>query len=187
VLPALLVGLALAHVALFRRHGVTASPKADLSRVDAFYPKQLLKDLIATLVVVGMVLFLAIREHGAPLDAPADPSSDYPARPEWYFLGLFQLLKYFHGPFEIVGTVVLPALVGLYLFGLPLLDRKSGTALRGRLAPVVPLALIGVAVVALTLKARGDDAADAAFQKERIKADHRAEVATRIARAGVPP
>ncbi|MBX3225167.1 MAG: cytochrome bc complex cytochrome b subunit, partial [Labilithrix sp.] len=102
VLPALLVALVAAHVALFRRHGVTPPAKADLSRVDAFFPKQLFKDVVAVLAVVGIVFVLAIREHGAPLDAPADPSSDYPARPEWYFLALFQLLKYFHGPLEIV-------------------------------------------------------------------------------------
>ena len=38
-----------------------------------------------------------VRSHGAPLEAPADPSSAYDARPEWYFLPLFQLLKYLPG------------------------------------------------------------------------------------------
>ena len=33
--------------------------------------------------------------RGANLDAPAVPGGTYPARPEWYFLFLFQLLKYF--------------------------------------------------------------------------------------------
>jgi ubiquinol-cytochrome c reductase cytochrome b subunit len=187
VLPAAVALLAFGHVALFRRHGVTPSPKADLSRVDAFFPKQLLKDTIAVLVVLAMVFGQALGQHGAPLDAPADPSSDYPARPEWYFLGLFQLLKYFHGPLEIVGTVVLPALAGLYLFALPLLDRKEGTALRGRLVPLAPLAGIGLAAVLLTWAAKSQDATDAAFQKERAKADARASVAARLAMDGVPP
>jgi ubiquinol-cytochrome c reductase cytochrome b subunit len=187
VLPAALALLAVMHVALFRRHGVTTSPKADLDKVDAFYPKQLFKDTIATLVVVGVVFFLAMGEHGAPLDAPADPSSDYPARPEWYFLGLFQLLKYFHGPLEIVGTVVLPTLAGLYLFALPLLDRAEGTAIRGRIKPLFPVALLGVGIVLLTWAAKGSDAADAAFQKERAKADVRAAAAVKLAMDGVPP
>jgi ubiquinol-cytochrome c reductase cytochrome b subunit len=187
VLPALLVALVLAHVALFRRHGVTAAPKADLSRVDSFFPKQLFKDVAAVIVVVGIVLSLAMARHGAPLDAPADPSSDYPARPEWYFLALFQLLKYFHGPLEIVGTVVLPTLIGLYLFALPLIDRKDGTAVRDRVGPLLPLLLIGFGAVGLTWKAARDDAADAGFQKERVKADVRAAAATRLAMDGVPP
>lgn len=187
LLPSLLVVLAGAHVALFRKHGVTPSAKADLERVDTFFPKQLLKDLVAVLAVVAVVFVMAWREHGAPLDAPADPSSDYPARPEWYFLALFQLLKYFHGPLEIVGTVVLPAVLGAYLFALPLLDRKPGTALRGRVGPLVPLALIAAGAAGLTLQAQRSDASDPAFQKERVKADERASIANRIAKEGVPP
>jgi ubiquinol-cytochrome c reductase cytochrome b subunit len=187
VLPALLVGLVGLHVALVRKHGVTPPAKADLSRVDPFFPKQVLRDLGAVLGVVALVLVATWAEHGAPLDAPADPSSDYPARPEWYFLALFQLLKYFHGPLEIVGTVVLPSVVGAYLFALPLLDRKPGTALRGRVVPLVPLALIAAAAVGLTVQAQRQDAHDLAFQKERAKADERSAIANRIAKAGVPP
>lgn len=187
VLPALLIGLVAAHVALFRKHGVTPSPKADLKRVDPFFPKQVLKDVLAVLAVVVVVFVLTWAEHGAPLDAPADPSSDYPARPEWYFLALFQLLKYFHGPLEIVGTVVLPGVIGAYLFALPLLDRKPGTALHGRVRPLVPLALIAAGAVGLTLQAGRQDASDPAFQKERVKADERAAIANRIAKEGVPP
>lgn len=187
VLPALLAGLVGAHVALFRKHGVTPGAKADPSRVDLFFPKQLAKDLVAVLLVVAVVFAMTLAEHGAPLDAPADPSSDYPARPEWYFLALFQLLKYFHGPMEIVGTVVLPTVVGAYLFALPLLDRKPGTALRRRIGPLVPLALIAAGAAGLTVLAQRQDAHDPAFQKERVKADERATIANRIAKEGVPP
>ena len=44
-------------------------------------------------------------------------------RPEWYFLFLFELLKYFPGSLEWVGVVVLPGLFFVFLFLLPLLDR----------------------------------------------------------------
>src|SRR5438094_549844 len=67
---------------------------------------------------------------GANLDAPADPARPYPARPEWYFLFLFQLLKYFEGEQELIGTVVIPMGAGLVLALLPLLGfgrmRKFG-------------------------------------------------------------
>jgi quinol-cytochrome oxidoreductase complex cytochrome b subunit/mono/diheme cytochrome c family protein len=60
--------------------------------------------------------------RGADLDAPADASTQsYPARPEWYFLFLFQLLKYFPGEQEILASVLIPQGVGLLLFLLPLL------------------------------------------------------------------
>ncbi len=191
VLPALLAALVAAHVALARRHGVTPPATADVSRVDPFFPTQLFKDVVAALVLVGVVFVLAWQAHGAPLDAPADPSSDYPARPEWYFLALFQLLKYFHGPLEMVGTIVLPALVGLYFFALPLFDRarpgSETTALRGRLKALAPLLLVAVGAMGLTFVAQADDAKDQAFQKERAKADARAKSAVKLAMAGVPP
>ncbi|AKU98945.1 Ubiquinol--cytochrome c reductase, cytochrome B subunit [Labilithrix luteola] len=187
VLPALLVGALVAHVALFRKHGVTALAGADLRRVDTFFPKQLAKDLLASLLVLGIVIVLALVEHGAPLDAPADPASDYPARPEWYFLSLFQLLKYFHGPLEIVGTVVLPTLVAIYFVVLPLLDRRPTNAIRGRVGPLAPVVVVAVSVVVLTFAARYADAHDAAFQKDRAKADARSRAANRIALQGIPP
>jgi ubiquinol-cytochrome c reductase cytochrome b subunit len=187
VLPASLALLAGAHVALFRKNGVTPAARADLTKTDPFHPHQLLKDIGASLVIVGIVIALAVKEHGAPLDAPADPSSDYPARPEWYFYSLFELLKWFHGPMEVVGTVVIPALVFAYLFALPFLDRKPSTALRPRIKPLVPLFLVGLNVVALTVQSMRTDAADANFQKERAKADERALAANRLAMDGIPP
>jgi ubiquinol-cytochrome c reductase cytochrome b subunit len=184
--PALLVALLAMHVALFRKHGVTPAHGADLHVVDRFFPKQVWKDLVVTLIVVAVMFALAMREHGADLDAPAAPASDYPARPEWYFLPLFQMLKYFHGPLEVVGTMVVPAIAAAYLVFLPLIDRKPTSALRPRAFVLAPLALGGMGVVLLTWLAFRDDARDAAFRAARVKADARAKVATALAMNGVP-
>jgi ubiquinol-cytochrome c reductase cytochrome b subunit len=185
--PATLALLFVVHVALFRRHGVTPGAHADRTKVDRFFPKQLLLDLLAGLCVTAALFVLALREHGAPLDAPADPTSDYPARPEWYFLSLFQLLKYFEGPLEVVGTLLIPGLTGAFLFALPLLDRAPTTAPRGRLVYLAPIALGVLGVVGLTVQSLRSDAADPSFLAARRKADTRAEAAVRLANAGVPP
>ena len=187
LLPLSLLALVGAHVALFRKHGVTAPAGADLRKVDLFYPRQVWKDLAASLVIVAVMFFLALRDHGAPLDAPADPASDYPARPEWYFLPLFQLLKYFHGPMEIVGTMGVPALAGGYLALLPFFDRAKTTALGERTKYLAPLFLGFAGVAGLLGLALHDDSRDAAFQKARAQADERAAVANRLAMNGVPP
>jgi ubiquinol-cytochrome c reductase cytochrome b subunit len=186
VLPGLLAALLVAHVALFRKHGVTPGANADPKIVDTFFPRQVWKDLAGGLVVFAIVFGLAYREHGAPLDAPADPASDYPARPEWYFLPLFELLKYFHGPLEIVGTMGVPAVAAGYLLLLPLLDNKPGTALGPRIKVLAPLFLGGVAVVLLTYNAMRSDKADPKFQAARKVADARAELSIEIAKGGVP-
>ena len=77
---------------------------------------------------VGVVVVLVLAEGGANLDAPADPSSsDYPARPEWYFLSLFQMLKYFPGSREMIGTIVIPTAL-LVVHADPALARSGPAA-----------------------------------------------------------
>jgi len=187
VLPASLLGLVMVHLFLFRKHGVTPPTNADLKKVDKFFPAQVWKDLAAGLAVLGVLFALAIREHGAPLDAPADPASDYPARPEWYFLPLFQLLKYFHGPLEMVGTMGIPAIAGLYLVLLPFFDKKPTTALGPRLPLLAPLFFGIVGMGGLMFAAMSSDAADTKFQASRKVADERAKIALDLASKGIPP
>ncbi len=211
VLPALLVLLLVAHVMVFRKHGVTAPTKA--SGQGLFWPDQAFKDLVACLVVFAIMMAVTVfgghgvgqpdplaedtavldrwakagREgRGANLDAPADPAAEsYPARPETYFLFLFQILKYFEGDQEIIGTLVLPAGILGLLFLLPLLGygrlRKFGH-LVGILVVVVLLAGIG----AFTIGALRDDANNAKLQEEFRLANRQAQRAVQVAAAGIP-
>ena len=123
VLPATIVVLLVGHIYLFRRHGLTA--KEPKKKPDApFWPDQVFRDAVACLAVLATVLFLVVRTRGAELTAPADPSEPYSAaRPEWYFLFLFQLLKYFPGGTEIWGAIILPSIVLLVVFAMPFLGK----------------------------------------------------------------
>jgi len=109
---------------LFRKAG-PAGPYHDRDnhRVDRFYPKQLFKDSVAVLALFIVLAYLA-RKWPAELGPVADPTSDYLARPPWYFMPLFQLLKYFPGKLAIIPTVVLPGLLFAVLFLLPFVDRR---------------------------------------------------------------
>ncbi len=61
---------------------------------------------------------------GAELGAPANPAESYSAaRPETYFLFLFQSLKYLEVFPPIVGAIVVPGLVMLSLFLMPFIGR----------------------------------------------------------------
>lgn len=125
VLPGLVIVLIIGHVALFRRHGITA--KKPFRKPDAaFWPDQLLIDAIACLAVVAAVMVLVLVNHGAELGPPADPSENFSAaRPEWYFLFLFQFLKYFPGGTEVLGAILIPTVVMLLLFLMPLFGRSA--------------------------------------------------------------
>jgi ubiquinol-cytochrome c reductase cytochrome b subunit len=126
VLPGLIIALIGAHIYFFRRHGIHA--KQPFKKPDAkFWPDQVLADAVACAGVLFTVVALTIATRGprgAELSAPADASSPFAAaRPEWYFLFLFELLKYFPGESEIIGAILLPgAAVGL-MFAMPVLGQ----------------------------------------------------------------
>ncbi len=187
VLPAALVALLVAHVALFRKHGVTPPQSADVAKVDRFFPKQLAFDLVVAMAVLAVTLVFTFRHHGAHLDAPADPSSDYPARPEWYFLALFEALKYVPGHLEWIVAAGLPALILGYLVALPFLDRKPGASLRQRAPLLAPLGVLGLGAVALTWLSLSADRGDADLQAALELAEARAARSRELAADGVPP
>ncbi len=123
IIPGLIIAFIGLHVYLFRKHGLTAK-EPRRKRDEPFWPRQVMCDAVACLAVLAVVLVLVIRGHGAPLGAPADPSEQFSAaRPEWYFLFLFQFLKYFPGGTEVWGAIVIPTVLLLMVAALPLLGR----------------------------------------------------------------
>jgi ubiquinol-cytochrome c reductase cytochrome b subunit len=162
VLPPLLIGLTAVHLYLMRRHGISGPIKERRGEGLAFFPYQAARDLTMALLVGVLLAWMAWK--GAPgLESPADPSSsDYIPRPEWYFLGLFQLLKYFPGKLEVIGALVVPGVVMTLLAALPWLDRGKSRGWRDR--SVILAAFVGglAAVVTLTTLGARDTPAAAA-------------------------
>ncbi len=118
-----------------------------------FFPDILFKDAVISLIVFLILVALSFF-IGAPLEERADPSdANYTPRPEWYFLFLFQLLKYFPGNLEVVGVVVLPTIAVVALFLLPLLDRKPERYYTARPFFVGFTGFLLVSVVFLTIQA----------------------------------
>jgi quinol-cytochrome oxidoreductase complex cytochrome b subunit len=126
-LPAAAAAFVGLHLYLLRRHGHAGLP-GDVSPREAFFPWQMSRDTAVCLAIFAALLVLA-RGLPASLESAADPSdTSYVPRPDWYFLFLFQLLHYFKGKAEVVGTVLIPVAVFLFLFGLPLWDRSAERA-----------------------------------------------------------
>jgi ubiquinol-cytochrome c reductase cytochrome b subunit len=192
VLPGALLALLGLHLWLFRRHGVTypasLTPDEASKRAQPFWPNQAFRDAAFAVVVFGVIVGLTVAYRGAPLLAPADPAKPFEAaRPEWYFLFLFQILKYLPGPWELLATVVLPGAALLFLWALPFLDRGPSRRLRHR-TPFAAVVFGGAsAVVALTALALGQDAADPGFAKAMAAAREAADKAKALAREGIPP
>jgi ubiquinol-cytochrome c reductase cytochrome b subunit len=149
-LPALLVLLVVAHVVLMRLQGSSGPVRPGSGSAFPFYPYQAAPDAVVVSVVLLAVVGMAWSGM-PPLEGPADPTdANYIPRPEWYFLGLFQLLKYFPGRWEVVGAIVLPGVAAAFLALLPWIDR--GPERHPRRRPVIMgLVLAGfLGVVVLT-------------------------------------
>ena len=125
-LPWLVMALVVLHLIILRRVG-PAGPWDTVraaARSEPFWPTQVAMDAIAMFVACVMLVGLALALPPT-LSDPANPAdTTFTPMPEWYFLFYYELLKYFRGRWEIVGTVVLPVLFFALLFLLPFLDRR---------------------------------------------------------------
>ena len=100
------------HIFLFRKAGaagpVSEDPVKPRLPSETFYPKQVLIDMTFVLLVMGVLGMLA---HFVPvtLGLEADPANTrYIPRPEWYFLPMFQWLKYWEGWRTVIGVFFIP-------------------------------------------------------------------------------
>jgi len=119
-MPAVLVLLVGAHLAIFRHNG-SAGPVVEDPRtlkVGRFWPDQMFMDGAFSFIVFVIICFLAFA-FPPYLDAKADPTKFFVPYPAWYFLSLFGLLalvppELHLGPLtigtELIATIVVPTL-----------------------------------------------------------------------------
>ncbi len=153
-LPWLAFGLVGVHLFFVRYYGSSGKPEntpEEMKTGKPFYPDQVFEDVVGMLILfvalAAVALFVPV-----PLEDVADPTNaDYDPRPEWYFLFLFQLLKYFQGPFEIIGTFVIPTVGMLLLLFLPFLDRSERAVLWKRPIALTVTSVCVIGIVTLTI------------------------------------
>jgi ubiquinol-cytochrome c reductase cytochrome b subunit len=194
VLSGLLVLLIGAHLYLFRRHGITA--KKPLKRPDAmFWPDQILKECVAALAIMAAVLILVVRSHGADLGAPANPSEQFSAaRPDWYFMFLFQFLKDFPafasdhlpklpGGVELWGSTLLPALVLVVVTLMPVWSRWRA----GHYFNILMLSSLLAGFCWFTWRGFAADWHDPSYRAAAAQSATEARRAKELAAHGIPP
>ncbi len=185
IIPAGLVLLIAAHLYLFRRHGVTAKDP-DRGPDGMFWPDQVLRDAVAMLAVMATVLLLVVVRGGAELGAPADPTEPYAAaRPEWYFMFLFQWLKYFPAGWEVVGAMIIPGIIVTVVALMPIIGQWD----LGHRFNLGLLTSLVAGIGLLTWLAYAQDRADPDFLAAREQAEHDAARVRELASAptGIPP
>lgn len=162
------------------QHRQTKSPDTPVHLTGG--PTQFFWTLTLSLIALA-ALFLLTLTLGVTLDAPADPSTVFEARPKWYFLFLFKLLQYVEGPAAILATVVFPMLALGFLLSLPFLDRSHGDSRPPRRV-WIPFSMLCLLVVGLTTVALVDDARNPEYQAARASAADEANLAIKLAKQG---
>jgi ubiquinol-cytochrome c reductase cytochrome b subunit len=163
LMPAALVLLVGAHLAIFRHNG-SAGPVVEDRRTlrnGPFWPDQFFMDGAFSLIVFIIICFLSLA-FPPYLDAKADPTKFFVPYPAWYFLSLFGLLaivppEVHLGPLtislELIATIIVPTLFLLIVLLIPWIDRSRtrSFASRGRLlwsATIIVCTIIALSIYA---------------------------------------
>ena len=115
-----------------------------------FSPTILFEISLVSLFAIEVVLIFAVLFPPA-VGREIDFLAQYNPRPEWYFLFLYQLTKYFPGRWTFVGAVLLPGLAFSVLLLAPFLDSGAETALKKRKAAIAVGFTLLAAVIFLTV------------------------------------
>jgi ubiquinol-cytochrome c reductase cytochrome b subunit len=164
IIPGLIFSFIAVHIVLFRKAGAAGPTNEDPVRpqqpAEMFYPRQVLIDMGFVLVVMGVLGMLA---HFVPvtLGPEADPTNTrYLPRPEWYYLPMFQWLKYWEGWRTVIGVFIIPVILIGLVFLLPFIDRGTERRPWRRPIPVGGVLIILVGVLWLGMMSRLDDSRD---------------------------
>jgi ubiquinol-cytochrome c reductase cytochrome b subunit len=178
LIPAGIFAAVASHLFLFRRAGAAGPPRpaAELRQLPAetFFPGQVFKDFVFGIGLIVMLGALAWQRPVSlgPVANPADAT--YLPRPEWYYLPVFQFIKYFQGAAAVLGIVVIPGVVVLALFALPFLDRSPERRPLRRPVAVGSLLLVLAALVFLGVQSGVQDRRDPAV-RAKLEAQEEAE------------
>jgi quinol-cytochrome oxidoreductase complex cytochrome b subunit len=103
--------------------------------------------VVGVLVIVLIIAVLGLLKP-VGLGEPADPmNTPLHVKPEWYFLALYQLLKYIPKTTGAVIPVIFVAIVALW----PFIDRKPDTSKKNTKTRFIAIAVGVVILVGLTL------------------------------------
>lgn len=128
VIPAGIFAFIALHVYLFRKAGaagpISENPISPKAPPEPFYPRQVIVDAVFALLLIILLALIAnfLPYELGPKANPAD--THYLPRPEWYYIPIFQWLKYWPGSLSFFGVVVVPGLVAFFFVSIPFLDGR---------------------------------------------------------------
>jgi menaquinol-cytochrome c reductase cytochrome b/c subunit len=134
-------------LALVPPEGVQRVEREQGDRVNTF-PHLLIQELLALIIVTAALIVFSTFVN-APLRELANPNlTPNPSKAPWYFLGLQELLRYFH---PMVAGVIVPTLFFVLLFVLPYADRNPSSKPGDRKIAIVLFTMLLMFFMILTI------------------------------------
>ncbi len=160
IFPAIFAVILSIHLVLIQVQGIS-EPESwkeyppEKKRFMPFFPNFVMRDVLLWLIVLNVLAILAVY-YPWELGQKADPFASAPAgiKPEWYFLFMYESLKYFPAKIwkvdgEVVG-VMLFGFAGLLWFLVPFWDNHTPKGLRNRLINYIGI-LVMIFIIAMTI------------------------------------
>ena len=134
-------------LALVPPEGVQRVEREQGDRVNTF-PHLLIEELLSLIIVTAALIVFSTFVN-APLRELANPNlTPNPSKAPWYFLGLQELLRYFH---PMVAGVLVPTLFFGLLFVLPYADRNPSSKPGDRKIAIVLFTMLLMFFAVLTI------------------------------------
>jgi ubiquinol-cytochrome c reductase cytochrome b subunit len=173
LIPACIFALVASHIFLFRKAGaagpINEDPYEPKLKPQLFYPRQVLMDLSLTALLIiglGLLCFFVPMQLGPPAN-PAD--AQYVPRPEWYYLPIFQWLKYWHGAASLIGVLIIPTILAMAIIAVPFLDRRIERRPWKRPVAMGAYTFVMLALVGLGLRSEYLDSHDPGVAQQLAK------------------
>jgi quinol-cytochrome oxidoreductase complex cytochrome b subunit/mono/diheme cytochrome c family protein len=175
LIPGCIFALVAGHIFLFRKAGaagpVNEHPITPTQKGEMFYPRQVLMDLSLTTLLIAALGLLSLL-YPVNLGPPANPAdAQYIPRPEWYYLPIFQWLKYWHGSLTVVGVLVIPGILIACIIALPFLDRSVERRPWKRPVAMTAYAVVALSLIGLAMRSHYLDRTDAGVAQQLSKQD----------------
>src|SRR5918992_2827266 len=134
-------------LAVVKPEAIQKVERRPMDRVNV-WPHLMAAEFISLLVVMAIITFFSLA-----VDAPLRDLSNFnqtpnPSKAPWYFLGLQELLRYFHPQ---VAGVTIPTVIIIGLFALPYLDRNPSTRPDDRKLAIVLFSFYVLTFAVLTI------------------------------------
>ena len=134
-------------LAVVKPEAIQKVERQPMDRVNV-WPHLMAAEMVALLVVLAAVTIFSIM-----VDAPLRELSNFnqtpnPSKAPWYFLGLQELLRYFHPQ---VAGVTIPTVVIIALFAAPYIDRNPSTSPDDRKLAIVLFSFFMLTFAVLTI------------------------------------